>query len=100
MLIDNVRDENFYDTNNANGYSRTSRGSTRRFYDDLTNRLVMSIDSFDWIHRTGANPPNEPVAGILCLNATARPFLYEGVVRARVPAPARELRGRRRGERG
>ena len=38
----------------------------------------MTIDAFDWLHRTGANPPNEP-RGDLCPNATARPFLYEGV---------------------
>jgi hypothetical protein len=37
----------------------------------------MSVDSFDWIHRTGANPPNAPSPDP-CLNATARPFLYEG----------------------
>jgi immune inhibitor InhA-like protein len=38
----------------------------------------MTIDSFDWLHRTGPNPPNDPSTD-LCANATARPFLYEGV---------------------
>ena len=39
----------------------------------------MTIDAFDWLHRTGANPPNEPVPGNNCTSAPARPFLYEGV---------------------
>ena len=38
----------------------------------------MSIDSFDWIHRTGANPPNEPLPRSLP-QRDRRPFLYEGV---------------------
>jgi hypothetical protein len=76
-LIDNVRDENFYDTNNATGLSYIA-GFYSSGFDELFNRLVMTIDAFDWVHRTGANPPNQPSAD-LCLNAVARPFLYEGV---------------------
>jgi len=38
----------------------------------------MTIDAFDWIHRTGANPPDDPVPGDFCKSAPARPFLYEG----------------------
>lgn len=75
-LIDNVRDGNFYDTNNQNSLPYIA-GFYTSFYDDLTNRLVMSIDSYDWVHRTGPNPPNNPSSD-LCLNATSRPFLYEG----------------------
>ena len=75
-LIDNVRDDNFYDTNSATSQPYIA-GFYTSFYDDLTNRLVMSVDAFDWAHRTGANPPNEPSSDP-CLNATARPFLYEG----------------------
>ena len=39
----------------------------------------MTIDGFDWLHRTGPNPPNEPVPGDGCTSAPARPNLYEGV---------------------
>jgi hypothetical protein len=39
----------------------------------------MNIDAFDWLHRTGANPPDEPVPGDLCASASGTPFLYEGV---------------------
>ena len=76
-LIDNVRDENFYDTNNSQGLTYVAGffTSTYNFYFD---RLTMTIDAFDWLHRTGANPPNEPSSD-LCQNKVARPFLYEGV---------------------
>jgi len=76
-LVDNVRDENFYDTNNQSGLTYIA-GFYTSFYDFYFDRLVMSIDAFDWLHRTGPNPPNEPSSD-LCLNANARPFLYEGV---------------------
>lgn len=76
-LIDNVRDDNFYDTDNASGFTYVA-GFYFSVYDDLFNRLVMTIDAFDWLHRTGANPPHAPSSD-LCLNAPARPFLYEGV---------------------
>jgi Immune inhibitor A peptidase M6 len=77
VLIDNVRDDNFYDTDNAHGFSYIA-GFYASFFDDLVNRLVMSIDAFDWLHRTGANPPHDPSTD-LCTSAPARPFLYEGV---------------------
>ena len=38
----------------------------------------MTIDAFDWLHRTGANPPNDPDPANQCLSRPARPFLYEG----------------------
>jgi hypothetical protein len=76
-LVDNVRDGNFYDTNNANGFSYIA-GFYSSGVDDFVDRLVMTIDAFDWIHRTGANPPHEPTTD-LCTSAPARPFLYEGV---------------------
>ena len=37
----------------------------------------MSIDAFDWLHRVGANPPNDPDPANQCLSRPARPFLYE-----------------------
>ncbi len=76
-LVDNVRDENFYDKNNtqANTYVAGFFSST---VNALLDRNVMTIDGYDWLHRTGANPPNEPSTD-LCTNAPARPFLYESV---------------------
>lgn len=77
-LIDNVRDDNFYDLNNTNNFTYIA-GFFYSVFNEFFDRNVMSIDAFDWLHRTGANPPNEPVPGDNCANAPARPFLYEGV---------------------
>jgi Immune inhibitor A peptidase M6 len=77
VLIDNVRDENFYDTNNQNEFSYIA-GFHYSVFNELFDRNVMSIDAFDWLHRTGANPPNDPAPGDPCASAPARPFLYEG----------------------
>jgi hypothetical protein len=78
VLIDNVRDDNFYDFNNTQGFSYIA-GFFSSQINDLFDRNVMTIDAFDWLHRTGANPPHEPVPGNNCTSAPARPFLYEGV---------------------
>ena len=77
VLVDNVRDDNFYDFNNTQGFSYIA-GFFSSQLNDLFDRNVMTIDAFDWLHRTGANPPNEPVPGNNCTSAPARPFLYEG----------------------
>jgi len=76
-LVDNVRDDNFYDTNNANTFSYIA-GFFASFNNEYLNRNVMTIDAWDWLHRTGANPPHEPTDDP-CTSAPARPFLYEGV---------------------
>ncbi|HET6791306.1 MAG TPA: hypothetical protein VFI35_06940, partial [Actinomycetota bacterium] len=77
VLVDNVRDDNFYDTNNSQGFSYVA-GFFSSSFGQLFDRNVMTIDAFDWLHRTGANPPHEPTDD-LCTSAPARPFLYEGV---------------------
>lgn len=76
VLIDNVRDSNYYDPNN----SRNEPYIIGFFYsefNELTDRNVMTIDGYDWIHRTRANPPNEPDPGNLCESKPARPYLIE-----------------------
>jgi len=74
-LIDNVRDDNYYlgpiDAPSYIGGFFSSQIS------NLLDRNVMTIDSFDWAHRTGANPPNDPTQDP-CTSRSARPFLYEG----------------------
>jgi hypothetical protein len=77
VLVDNVRDDNFYDLNNTSAFSYIA-GFFSSQLNDLFDRNVMTIDAFDWLHRTGANPPNDPVPGNNCTSAPARPFLYEG----------------------
>jgi hypothetical protein len=78
ILVDNVRDDNYNDLNNSQGLSYIA-GFFSSNINTLVDRNVMTVDSFDWTHRTGANPPNEPVTGNNCTSKPARPFLYEGV---------------------
>ena len=77
ILVDNVRDDNWYDQDNVNTLPYIA-GFFSSQLSDFTQRNVMTIDAFDWLHRTGANPPHNPSANP-CTTAPARPFLYEGV---------------------
>ena len=74
-LVDNVRDDNFYDFPAAPTYIAGFFWSALNEYLD---RNVMTIDAFDWLHRTGAAPADAPTAD-LCTSRPARPYLYEGV---------------------
>ena len=73
-LIDNVRDDNFFDFPAAPTYIA---GFHFSLFNELMDRNVMTIDAYDWAHRTGANPPDEPTDD-LCTSRPARPRLYEG----------------------
>jgi Immune inhibitor A peptidase M6 len=74
-LVDNVRDANYYAFPENQTYIG---GFFYSIFNELVDRNVMTIDAFDWLHRTGAEPPNEPVPGDPCASAPARPFQYEG----------------------
>jgi hypothetical protein len=58
VLVDNVRDENFFEPTTPEGQTFVAGFFTPQF-NDLTNRNVMTIDAYDWLHRTGANPPDD-----------------------------------------
>jgi len=73
-LVDNVRDDNFYDFPARPTYIA---GFFSSQFNELLDRNVMTIDAYDWKHRTGANPPDEPTSD-LCTSRPARPHLYEG----------------------
>ncbi|MFI7672568.1 choice-of-anchor J domain-containing protein [Actinophytocola sp. NPDC049390] len=73
-LIDNVRDDNYYTFPEAPTYIA---GFFSGQFNELVDRNVMTIDAFDWAHRTGANPADEPTDD-LCTSRPARPQLYEG----------------------
>ncbi|WP_163581390.1 choice-of-anchor J domain-containing protein [Gracilibacillus saliphilus] len=60
ILIDNIKDDNYYDPN----YPSYIAGYFSPTISDFTNRNVMTIDSFDWANRTGPD--------------AEKPFLYEG----------------------
>jgi hypothetical protein len=72
-LVTNIRDESFSDVTFPSYVAGYHSSGINTFVD----RNVMTIDSFDWVHRTGANPPNEPSAE-LCKNMPAKPHTYEG----------------------
>jgi hypothetical protein len=73
-LVDNVRDDNYFQFPAAPTYIAGFFSSQLNEYFD---RNVMTIDAFDWAHRTGPNPPNEPTADP-CTSRAARPNQYEG----------------------
>ena len=76
ILVDNVKDDNWYDTDNSQNIPYIA-GFFHSQFNELTDRNIMTIDSYDWVHRTKANPPHEPVPGDNCTSKPARPFLVE-----------------------
>jgi hypothetical protein len=73
-LVDNIRDDNYVHFPAAATYIA---GFFSAQLNELFDRNVMTIDAYDWAHRTGATPPNEPT-GNLCTSRPARPRMYEG----------------------
>jgi hypothetical protein len=74
-LVYNIRDDVYYDTNNSQDLPYVA-GFFSRQLTEIADRNIMTIDSYDWKHRTGANPPNEPTSSP-CTNAPGKPFLVE-----------------------
>ncbi|MBW5448593.1 peptidase M6 [Cohnella sp. CFH 77786] len=61
ILIDNIKDQSYYDAN----YPSYIAGYFSPAISDFADRNVMTVDNFDWLNRTGPN--------------AAKPYLYEGV---------------------
>ncbi|MBB6669480.1 immune inhibitor A domain-containing protein [Cohnella nanjingensis] len=61
ILIDNIKDQSYYDA----GYPSYIAGYFSPTISDFADRNVMTVDNFDWRNRTGAN--------------AEKPYLYEGV---------------------
>jgi hypothetical protein len=88
VLVDNVRDANYYEPNGPAGQTFIA-GFFSSFFNELHGRNIMTIDAYDWRHRTGANPPNDirregyPACteeiGASRPVGTPLPRLYEGV---------------------
>jgi len=77
VLVDNIRDEAYFDANNAHDFP-SAIGIYSAAVDALFDRNTMSIDAYDWLHRTGARPQHDPSTD-RCVDAPAWPFLIEGV---------------------
>jgi hypothetical protein len=73
-LVDNVRDDNYYKFPANPTYIA---GFFSSQINEILDRNVMTIDAFDWLHRTTADPADEPTDD-LCTSRPGRPFLYEG----------------------
>ena len=82
-LVDNVRDDNFYDFPAAPTYIA---GFFSSQFNELVDRNVMTIDAFDWLHRTTANPAGR-ADGRPLHEPPGAPEPLRGHVRARVAAP-------------
>jgi hypothetical protein len=72
-LVDNIRDDNYYHFPATQNYVA---GAFSNQLNELMDRNVMTIDSYDWTHRSGPNPPGAPT-GDPCTSRSARPLLYE-----------------------
>ncbi len=81
VLVDNVRDANYYDPSTPDGQTYIA-GFFYSVFNEYTDRNIMTIDAYDWLHRTGANPPDDSgdAAYQACAAASGkpRPRLYEG----------------------
>jgi hypothetical protein len=77
VLVDNIRDESFFDLHNTRSFGYAV-GVYSSALERLFDRNMMTIDAFDWLHRTGRSPAHEPNADN-CLNAPGYPNLIEGV---------------------
>ncbi len=86
-LVDNVRDANYYDPSTPDGQTYIA-GFFYSLFNQYVNRNVMTIDAFDWLHRTGATPPDDQADPAYAACAAKqgqtrpygapRPHLYEG----------------------
>lgn len=89
VLVDNVRDANYSRPTTPDGQTYIA-GFFYSVFNDFVNRNVMTIDAFDWLHRTGANPPSDAAVQAYAdcsaaqnvvgtrVYGTPRPRLYEG----------------------
>jgi hypothetical protein len=73
-LVDNIRDDNYYHFPQAVTYTA---GFFSPQLNELVDRNVVTIDAYDWTHRLGANPANDPTADP-CTNFPAHPRMYDG----------------------
>lgn len=77
VLIDNIRDENFYDAE-ATG---TTGGYVIGYWKDTTfDRLIVVVDGVAWKHRLGANPQDASVPTDRCRDFPARPHGVEATL--------------------
>jgi hypothetical protein len=57
-LVDNVRDANYYQPSTPDGQTFIA-GFFYSVFNNYADRNIMTIDANDWLHRTGATPPDD-----------------------------------------
>lgn len=72
-LVDNIRDDNYFDFPKRQTYIS---GFFSEQFNELFDRNVITIDAYDWAHRTGTDPKHDP-AEDPCVSRPARPRMYE-----------------------
>lgn len=84
-LVDNVRDSNYYTPTAADGKTYIA-GFHYSLFNEYTNRNIMTLDAWDWTHRTGdgGNDDSAEADYVACSTYLGRPFgdprplTYEG----------------------
>ena len=88
-LVDNVRDAAYYEPTSPDGQTFIG-GFFSPTFNLIADRNIMTIDSYDWLHRTGANPPDNAGDPSLCrLRRGAGPARPEQVRPSRVRSTTR-----------
>ena len=77
VLVSNVRDANYYTPDTPEG-STYIAGFHYSLFNEALDRNVMSIDAYDWLHRTGDNPPTDTEPNACGDTLKPRPRDYEG----------------------
>jgi hypothetical protein len=72
-LVDNIRDANYYTFPKAVTYLA---GFFSYQLNELLDRNVMTVDAYDWKHRLGASPADDPTDD-LCTSRPAHPRMYD-----------------------
>ena len=72
-LVDNIRDDNYYTFPAATSFNP---GFFNLQFNELFDRNVITLDAYDWVHRTTANPPDATSTDV-CTSRPARPRFYE-----------------------
>lgn len=80
VLVDNVKDANFYDPTTPDGQTYIA-GFFYSVFNEYVDRNVMTIDAYDWKHRTGESPQDDtdnPDYAACGVSGAPRPHVYEG----------------------
>ena len=78
VMVDNIRDPNYYDPLDPAGRTYVA-GFVSPLFTEYHDRNIFVLDAFDWLHRTGDNPPDDSrdPAYMACAEEQDRPKMGE-----------------------